>query len=109
MNTSTGLSFKDIMTMKRQAVELAGHRCQGSNKHPECRAREGIAHPVTDKPVRLSVIHDAPGQPTVEGMIVMCDRCALTYEFKVHGSNDWRQKRASMRNAEMFDIPERKF
>ena len=92
-----------IIDKKRQAIIAAGHRCQGSPKHPTCRAKDGQAHPETDKHTTLIAFRLLPGDD--ESMVVNCDRCFLTRDFTAaYRTNDWRTQRAALGNGELFPI-----
>lgn len=93
--------------LKKEALERAGHQCQGSDKHPLCRAKDGQAHPETDKPVILRLIRTIPGDESAASVRVLCERCFLEFNFTAHQTADWRTERAAMKNMEMFPIPER--
>lgn len=98
--------------IKRAVIERAGNRCEGSPKFPSCRAKDGQAHPETDKHVSLSVIRlvlDEPGA-TVAAQIgnrrAWCERCVLSYDFPAHATHNWRSRRKAALNGELFPIDE---
>jgi hypothetical protein len=90
--------------LRQLALERAGHACEGSPAYPHCRARADRAHPETDKPVTLLVINFEPGVETLGNKRVMCNRCVLAYDFPLHCTQGWRQRRKAMGNLEMFPI-----
>lgn len=92
-----------ILDKKRQAIIAAGDRCQGSPKHPECRAQNNQAHPETDKPVNLVAFRLIPGDD--ESLVVNCQRCFLERDFlAAYRTKDWREARAATGNLELFPI-----
>ena len=91
-----------IANEKRAALERAQFRCEGSPKYPACRAKDGQAHPETDKPVRLSVFHTRPGDVT--SLRCMCERCFLSFDFAEHKTIGWRERRGAQPNLELFPI-----
>lgn len=92
-----------IIDKKKQAIAAAGNRCQGAPKHPECRARDGHAHPETDKPVSLVAFRLIPGDYT--SLVVNCERCFLSRDFTAaYRNNDWRTERQASGNLELFPI-----
>ena len=90
--------------IKAQAIDRAGRRCTGSPKHPSCRARDGQAHPETDRPTTLHVIRRTPGIDTPENLMVLCMRCVLELEYTGHKTAGWRERRQATGNLELFPI-----
>lgn len=100
--TTTGTTYRQRMLLKKWAIDRAGGRCEGSPTYPNCRAKDGQAHPVTDKPVTLRTIRTDPGNE--ESVRVMCERCLLSWDFKSHQTADWRADRQAAGNLELFPI-----
>lgn len=98
--------LRNMHALKHEALERAGHRCQGAPEYPTCRAKDGQAHPVTDKPVRLSLIHLTPGDDSPNNVRVWCERCVLSYDWPAHVTHDWRSRRKAKMNHELFPIDE---
>lgn len=96
------------LQIRNEALARAGNRCEGSPKYPNCRARGGIAHPVTDRPTTLHVISLEPGNDSPGNKRVMCMRCVLGYDFPAHATHEWRSRRKAMLNSELFPIEEPK-
>lgn len=92
-----------LLERKRMAIEAAGHRCQGSPKYPTCRAKEGQAHPETDKHTILVAFRILPGDD--ESLVVNCTRCLLSRDpLAAYRTSDWRSERAAKGNLELFEI-----
>lgn len=92
-----------ILDKKNQAIKAADDRCQGAPKHPECRAKNGQAHPETDKPVNLVAFRLIPGDDT--SLVVNCERCFLSRDpLAAYRTKDWRTERAATGNLELFPI-----
>ena len=67
---------------QRIRVGRAGNRCEGSPAYPDCRAENGLPHPVTGSRVVLTVAHlnHTPEDCREENLRAMCQRCHLTYD-----------------------------
>lgn len=98
--------------IRKSVLERAGYRCEGSPKYPACRAKDGQAHPETDKPVRLSVLRLVPDEAGASDAALIanrrawCERCVLSYDFPAHATHNWRGRRQAMMNQELFPIDE---
>lgn len=97
MNTIAYQSYRERLILNQKLIKQAGSRCQGAPQHPDCRAKDGQAHPETDKRVTLRVVNER----------VMCERCILSYDFSPYRTQDWRTRRKALGNAELFPIEER--
>lgn len=66
--------------------QRAGNRCEGSPAYPECRARNGEPHPVTDSKVVLTVAHldHNPANCSPDNLRCWCQRCHLRYDAAHH-------------------------
>ena len=55
----------------------AGHRCEGSPDHPDCRAVDREPHPDTGSPVVLTIAHldHDPGNNDAANLRAWCQRC----------------------------------
>ncbi len=85
-------------------MKRAGRACEGSPKHPHCRAKEGEEHPDTGKTTTLAVLRLEPGSSDPAEIRVMCSRCVLAYDFPRHKTQGWREERQAKGNAELFPI-----
>ena len=56
----------------------AGHKCEGSPAYPDCRAENGLPHPVTGSRVVLTVAHldHVPENVDPANLRAWCQRCA---------------------------------
>ncbi len=43
--------------IRPEILKRADHRCEGSPAFPECRAKNGVAHPITGSTVVLTIAH----------------------------------------------------
>ena len=92
-----------ITHLKSEAIKAAGNRCQGSPEYPDCRAKDGQAHPYTDKVVKLVAFRMIPGDDS--SLIVNCQRCFLSRDFLAnYRTVDWRKERQAKGNLELFPI-----
>jgi hypothetical protein len=62
----------------------SGDRCEGSPAHPECRAVNGAAHPVTGSLVVLTVAHveHDVSRNGPDDLRHWCQRCHNTHDMK---------------------------
>lgn len=81
----------------------AGGRCEGTPQFPDCRAENGMAHPVTGSRVVLTIAHmdhdETHADP--ERCRALCQRCHLTWDAKHHAMNAAMTKR---RRAPQIDL-----
>lgn len=99
---STGTTYRQRMLLKKWAMDRSGGRCEGSPTYPACRAKDGQAHPVTDRPVILRAIRQDPDNE--ESIRMLCERCLLSWDFRAHRTSDWRTERELAGNLELFPI-----
>ena len=94
-------NWKAISLARRQA---AGWRCEGSPAYPECRAENGMEHPVTGSKVVLTVAHldHTPENVDPENLRAWCQRCHLTYDAKHHGQSVRNRVRSLKARADLF-------
>lgn len=90
--------------LRATVMTRAHHACEGSPKHPFCRAREGEEHPDTGKTTALAMIRLEPGSTDPAECRALCTRCVLSFEFPRHKNADWRESRAATGNLELFPI-----
>lgn len=91
--------------------DRAKWRCEGSPGHyPDCRARNGLPHPVTGSKVVLTVAHldHQPENVSDENLMAMCQRCHLTYDAKHHAMNAAITRAMASGQADLFIKRERK-
>lgn len=82
---------------KRIRAEIlirAGNRCEGSPAFPDCRARNGDAHPVTGSRVVLTIAHldHQPENVEPSNLRAWCQRCHNTYDAPTRAANRRRRK-----------------
>lgn len=60
----------------------AGNCCEGSPAYPDCRAENGVPHPVTGSRVVLTIAHldHQPENVAPENLRAWCQRCHTTYD-----------------------------
>lgn len=95
-------NWKQIVSRIR---ERSGNRCEGSPAYPDCRAENGIPHPVTGSKVVLTVGHlnHDPTDNQDRNLKHWCNRCHLTYDAKHHAQNAARTRRERKAAGDLFD------
>lgn len=88
-------------TVRREA----GWCCEGSPAYPDCRAENGMSHPVTRSMVVLTVGHLDHNPENCEraNLKAWCQRCHLTYDAKHHAMNAAQTRRRKKGNGELFE------
>lgn len=94
--------------LRAQVFARASHRCEGSPSFPDCRVKSGDNHPDTGKPVYVAMIRMEPGTNDPNKCRALCSRCVLTLQFERHGTQNWQDQRAAMKNGELFPIEQPK-
>lgn len=76
---------KDWPAISREVRAAAGNRCEGSPAYPDCRAVNGLPHPVTGSKVVLTVAHldHRPENCDRSNLRAWCQRCHNTYDAPV--------------------------
>lgn len=72
----------DWKAIRARILDRAGHRCEGSPRYPDCRARNHEPHPVTGSRVVLTIAHldHTPEHCDPSNLRAWCQRCHLTYD-----------------------------
>ncbi len=74
--------------------ERAGWQCEGTPRHPDCRAANGKPHPDTGSVVVLTVAHmdhdKAHNDPA--NLRALCQRCHLDWDLEHHMANARRTR-----------------
>lgn len=73
--------------LRRQVLERAEYRCEGSPRYPECRAENGRPHPVTGSIVVLAAAHlydDDEDTQDIARLRCLCQRCHTAYDADLH-------------------------
>ncbi len=72
--------------LRQRKLKAAGHRCQGSPKFPDCRAKNYEIHPVTGSIVILGLCHfdrDIKNNKD-ENLRIWCQRCHINHDITQH-------------------------
>jgi 5-methylcytosine-specific restriction endonuclease McrA len=95
---------KDWKAIAAAIRERAADRCEGSPAYPDCRAKNGRAHPVTGSNVVLTVAHldHTPENCEPSNLRAMCQRCHLTYDAPLHARTAYATRKAAARTADLF-------
>jgi 5-methylcytosine-specific restriction endonuclease McrA len=91
--------------IRKQILERAGNRCEGSPKYPTCRARNGVRHPVTSSRVVLTIAHldHQPENCDPENLRAWCQRCHLAYDAEHHAQTAYATRRAGRAIGDLLD------
>lgn len=86
-------------------LKRAGHCCEGSPAHPDCRAANYEPHPETGSLVVLTIAHldHQPENNAPENLAAWCQRCHLQYDAEHHRINAWKTRRARLASGDLFD------
>jgi len=90
----------------RAAILLrAGHCCEGSPDHPDCRAANRQPHPETGFffIVTVSNVFYTPENCAPENLRAMCQRCHLNYDLDHHQRSAWKTRHARRMTVDMFE------
>ena len=79
-------------------LERAGHKCEGSPKYPDCRAKNYEPHPVTRSKVVLTIAHldHTPENCDHLNLMAWCQRCHLAYDRHHHAKNAAKTRAAKV-------------
>jgi len=79
-------------------LDRACDRCEGSPAYPDCRARNGLPHPVTGSRVVLTIAHldHQPENCEPANLRAWCQRCHLTYDAEHHARNAAETRRLAI-------------
>ena len=95
---------KNWKTEIRPAIlKRAGNRCEGSPAYPECRAKNGHPHPVTQSKVVLTVAHldHVPENCDPNNLRAWCQLCHNTYDQPHRAAN--RSRSSTRKQPDLFD------
>ncbi len=98
---------KNWPVLRTAVLERAGNRCEGSPAYPECRARNGEAHPVTGSKVVLTTAHiyeDDLETTDISRLLCLCNRCHLTMDAKQHAANARITRKNRKAIGDLFDV-----
>lgn len=77
-------------TISRLIKERAGYCCEGTPRHPDCRAAAGWPHPATGSRVVLTCAHYPDPDPMncdPDNLRALCQRCHLDLDYDHHARN----------------------
>jgi 5-methylcytosine-specific restriction endonuclease McrA len=96
-----GLYGPDWQQIRGRILARAGWRCEGSPTYPDCRARNGRLHPVTDAAVVLTVAHldHDPTNNDESNLAAWCQRCHNTYDVEHRRQTRARTRRRTLEAA----------
>lgn len=91
-----GTHSKEWKSFRASLLDRAGHRCEGTPQHPDCRAENGQAHPETGSKVVLTIAHmdhdESHADP--DRCRALCQRCHLKWDAPHHRQNAAKTRRA---------------
>jgi 5-methylcytosine-specific restriction endonuclease McrA len=95
---------KDWPQISRAIRGAAGDRCVGSPLFPDCRAENGMPHPVTGSRVVLTVAHldHTPENCDPSNLRAWCQRCHNAYDAPMRARGVAERRRANLVVADMF-------
>ena len=84
--------------------ERSGNCCEGSPAFADCRAQNGVPHPVTGSLVVLTTAHldHTPETRDLAKLRHWCQRCHLVYDARHHAETAARTRHARANTLEMF-------
>lgn len=90
--------------LRRAVLIRANNKCEGSPAYPDCRASNGLPHPVTGSRVVLTIAHlyaddDTRTMTDITRLKAMCNRCHLTFDAALHRRNAAETRRRKRLNA----------
>lgn len=93
--------WKAIIERVRQR---SGNACEGSPLWPDCRAVNGVAHPVTGSRVVLTVAHldHTPEHCDLSNLRHWCQRCHLAYDLEHHRTTAYMTRKQRACTRELF-------
>lgn len=85
----------DWKTIRAAILARAGNRCEGSPLWPDCRAENGLPHPVTGSRVVLTIAHldHTPENCDPANLRAWCQRCHNAYDAAMRAAG--RKARAA--------------
>lgn len=92
--------------IRREILDRAGDRCEGSPQYPDCRAQNHRPHPVTESKVVLTVAHVDHDRQNCgrENLKAWCQRCHLAHDKKQHARNAAQTRRDRRARADLFPL-----
>lgn len=95
---------KDWKSISLRVRERAGNRCEGSPAWPDCRAENGMPHPITGSRVVLTVAHldHTPENCADDNLKAWCQRCHNAYDAPMRRQGIRDRARAHRALGELF-------
>jgi len=95
---------KDWKQISVAIRDRAENRCEGSPAFPDCRAINGMPHPVTGSKVVLTVAHldHTPENCEPDNLKAWCQRCHLNYDKHHHALTAYATRRAGRVVEDLF-------
>jgi 5-methylcytosine-specific restriction endonuclease McrA len=95
---------KDWPKIRAAILERAGHCCEGSAAHPDCRVANYAQHPDTGSKVVLTIAHldHTPENCEPSNLKAMCQRCHLKYDAEHHRTTAYGTRKARKAIADLF-------
>lgn len=86
--------------------ERSGNRCEGTPKHPNCRAVNGEPHPETGSKVVLTVAHMDHDETHADPARCrhLCQRCHLAWDAAHHRANARATRRAKFGQLDLEEL-----
>lgn len=101
-----GTHSKEWKAFRASLLERAGNRCEGTPQYPDCRAANGLQHPITGSKVVLTIAHmdwdETHADP--ERCRALCQRCHLTWDAAHHAKNAARTRRKKSPQIDLEDF-----
>lgn len=81
--------------IRREILERAEHRCEGSPAFPDCRVSNHVPHPVTGSRVVLTIAHldHDPANSDPCNLRAWCQRCHNTYDAPTRAANRAKRRK----------------
>lgn len=101
-----GIHSKVWKAFRAKILVRAENRCEGTPMHPECRAVNGGAHPITGSKVVLTIAHmdhDETHADT-DRCRALCQRCHLRWDAKHHAKNAHITRRRKSHQIDIEDF-----
>ena len=96
----------DWFTRIRPAIlHRAGQCCEGSPKHPDCRAQNYEPHPVTGSKVVLTIAHVDQNRDNndFDNLRAWCQRCHLSHDRRHHIEKSHRNRMRDMGHKDLLE------
>lgn len=94
------------LAIRERILDRAGHVCEGTPQHPDCRAPNGKTHPETGSKVVLTIAHMDWDETNSEddNLKALCQRCHNKWDAPQRRQNAARTRRDKSDQIDMFDL-----